>query len=384
MKVLVIPSWFPNKYNLNSGIFVREQITLMKEAGYNVTVLAALPISIKRVHLKKNIAYSAHENIRLFLNIPFFEVLNMLLRFVFGIQLFETLKKKEGLPDIIHAHTYSQAFLVRYLSKKYKIPYLVTEHYSKAMDQSRLGRIQFSIARAFYKSSVVNIAVSDSQKQKMEQLYSVGFTIVPNFIDVSIFHPSSSQKSKKVSPRVKLLSVGNMLENKGFHLVIGALAILNKSRSIYELEIIGEGPYRRQLESLGDFKNNSKDIHLLGSIPNHELVSHYQNADCYIAASKIETFGITVLEALACGTPVVVTAENHKRIVENNVYGIHSARTSESIANAIINATRLNTSPEAMHDFIESEYSSDRVIEHLGKIYLQVIRRSTNHSNESD
>ncbi|MBC8375639.1 MAG: glycosyltransferase family 4 protein [FCB group bacterium] len=354
----------------------------MKEAGYNVTVLAALPVSIKRIHLKNTMTYHAYEHIRLFLNIPFFEVVNMALRFIVGYLLFGTIKKTEGLPDIIHAHTFSQAFLVSYLSRKYKIPYLVTEHYSKTMDRRRLGRVQFAIAKAFYRRSTMNIAVSYSQKQKMEQLYSTPFTVVPNFIDISKFHPSSSQRLKKGQPRVKLLSVGNVNENKGFQFIIGALAILNGSTSDYELEIIGEGPYRGRLEALEDYKNNSKYIRLLGSIPNQELVSHYRDADCYISASRVETFGITVLEALASGTPVVVTAENHKKIIENNVYGIHSDRTSQSIANAIRNAINLDATPEVMHDFIKSEYSSETIIELLEKIYLQVTSRSINHSHE--
>ncbi len=101
-----------------------------------------------------------------------------------------------------------------------------------------------------------------------------------------------------------LLSVGNLVELKGHHLAIEALAALPG----FHLAVVGEGTERPRLEGLIATLGLGERVTLTGARPNAELASWYSAADALILASSREGWANVLLESLACGTPVVATA----------------------------------------------------------------------------
>jgi glycosyltransferase involved in cell wall biosynthesis len=129
--------------------------------------------------------------------------------------------------------------------------------------------------------------------------------VLRNGVDLALFRPVSRaavrQRLGLVGPT--LLSVGSLIERKRHHLVIEALAHLPG----VSLLIAGEGPLRRRLESVASESGVINRVRFLGAVPHRGLPELYGAADALVLASSREGWANVLLEAMACGTPVVAS-----------------------------------------------------------------------------
>jgi teichuronic acid biosynthesis glycosyltransferase TuaC len=130
-------------------------------------------------------------------------------------------------------------------------------------------------------------------------------TVLRNGVDTSLFRPADrgAARSELGLTRPTLLSVGHLIERKGHHRIIEAMPRLPE----FELLIAGEGPQRGLLAGLIDRLGLAGRVRLLGARPHTELPSLYGAADILVLASSREGWANVLLEAMACGTPVVAS-----------------------------------------------------------------------------
>jgi glycosyltransferase involved in cell wall biosynthesis len=130
-------------------------------------------------------------------------------------------------------------------------------------------------------------------------------TVLRNGVDTSLFRPVDRDvaRSELGLARPTLLSVGHLIERKGHHRVVEAMPRLPE----FDLLIVGEGPQRNQLVGLIDRLGLAGRVRLLGARPHTELPSLYGAADVLVLASSREGWANVLLEAMACGTPVVAS-----------------------------------------------------------------------------
>jgi len=109
----------------------------------------------------------------------------------------------------------------------------------------------------------------------------------------------------RAAPERRLLYVGHLLEGKGVHLLLGALARWHRSNpnQSCELSIVGDGPMRKELEQLATV--SGVKVRFLGSVPFERLRSVYASADIFVFPTLSDTWGVVVNEALAAGMPVL-------------------------------------------------------------------------------
>jgi glycosyltransferase involved in cell wall biosynthesis len=160
-------------------------------------------------------------------------------------------------------------------------------------------------------------------------------SVLRNGVDLDLFRPpdhSSARQSRGLRSPV-ILSVGNLIPLKGHDLVIEALRQLPEHR----LVIVGEGPERASLEQLADRLSVSSRVTFLGSLAHDRLPAVYGVADVLVLASEREGWPNVLLEALACGTPVVATnVGGIPEIVSSHDAGrILSERSPAAIAAAV-------------------------------------------------
>ncbi len=103
-----------------------------------------------------------------------------------------------------------------------------------------------------------------------------------------------------------LVSVGHLVEVKGHHLVIELITRLPSAH----LVIVGSGPWLERLQSLARYLGVQDRVHFAGSQPNDQLKTYYSAANALVLASSREGWANVLLEAMACGTPVVATRVN--------------------------------------------------------------------------
>lgn len=134
-----------------------------------------------------------------------------------------------------------------------------------------------------------------------DQVKSVHPRVCPKFVlpgvDIKRYHYVAPEKRNK---ECNLLVVGRLVEDKGIDLAIKALAELPVN---FTLTIVGDGPEHGKLVSLAEDLRVSDRVRFVGKSNSPER--YYQSCDIFLMTSKYEPFGQTILEATACGLPVV-------------------------------------------------------------------------------
>lgn len=151
------------------------------------------------------------------------------------------------------------------------------------------------------------IAVSEALRRAMIAIGLPAHRIrtLRNGVDLAMFQPTLRDETRRALELKgpTLLSVGHLIERKGHDRVIGALPKLPG----YSLLIAGDGPERTALEALAQAQGVSDRVRFLGALPHDALAKIYSSVDALVLASSREGWPNVLLEAMACGTPVVAS-----------------------------------------------------------------------------
>jgi phosphatidylinositol alpha-mannosyltransferase len=153
------------------------------------------------------------------------------------------------------------------------------------------------------------ICVSEPAREFISQYFDGDYTVVPNGIDGTRFHPDLPPVPELRSEGMAtILFVGRMEQRKGLPVLLDAYARLRRQRDDCRLVIVGDGPmrwaYERQCEAKG-----VPDVAFLGQVSAAVLPRIYASSDIFCTpASGGESFGIVLLEAMASGVPVLASA----------------------------------------------------------------------------
>jgi glycosyltransferase involved in cell wall biosynthesis len=152
------------------------------------------------------------------------------------------------------------------------------------------------------------ITVCQALKDRMIELGipAERITVLRNGVDLSLFHPEGRDGARRQLgfQRRTIGSVGWLIERKGHHHVIAALAKLPDT----DLVIAGEGPERARLERLAVSLGVADRVRFMGSLDQRQLAEVYRALDALVLASSREGWANVLLEAMACGTPVVASS----------------------------------------------------------------------------
>ena len=184
------------------------------------------------------------------------------------------------------------------------------------------------------------IAVSNFLKERLKVKYNLDSQVVYNKIDSSVFHPgldSSSIRSKYgLNEAPAILFVGTLYPHKGVHLLIEAFNIVKRAIPEAKLLIVGKAIYSYYLKLLKSKAGESTIF--AGYVKDEELPYYYAACDVYATASLHENFDIPVVEAQACGKPVVAfNLCSHPEVIRQNITGfLVKPQDCEQLAEAII------------------------------------------------
>jgi phosphatidylinositol alpha-mannosyltransferase len=151
------------------------------------------------------------------------------------------------------------------------------------------------------------IAVSDVARRTVARYFPGRYEIVPNGIEVDAFRAPRPRPPAVETGRRHVLFVGRLEPRKGIASLIRAMARVQAQARDVRLLIVGDGPDRARLESLA--ASAGVDARFTGFVDDGGLPGYFQSADLFCSpATGGESFGVVLLEAMACGTPVVATA----------------------------------------------------------------------------
>lgn len=166
------------------------------------------------------------------------------------------------------------------------------------------------------------------------------FRIIPNGINPTDFSEKSERKKSEI---FRICSVARILERKGLQHMVQALPALKKKiNGRIKYTIIGDGPYRNQLETMAKELQVTDEIEITGFLERREVLNRLSNYDVFVCPSYREGMPNVVLEAMASGLPIVMTAcEGSKELIDGNGFIIPlDSNISQEIEKAIIQLER--------------------------------------------
>jgi len=309
MKVLVIPSWYPEGNDRLMGIYHKDYCMAISDK-VDVDMLYIYRQSIKHPikYLfmdKKEIDDEGKYKVYKYKMLDVSKINYKLQMYLYYKKLekaYIDYVKTNCKPDILHAEVIIPAgYATAKLGKKYNIPVIVTEHSSGFMKYFEGKDEEYS--RYVLENAQMSV-VSDFMKEEMKK-FTNDSKIIPNLVDTSIFNKRKHKRGKTL----KLVCVSAFRIGKCIEDLIKALSILiNENNMKVHLDLVGEGYLMDYYKEIASELKVDKHITFHGKKSREEISSILANNDIFVVSSRRETFCIPGVEALASGLPIVSTA----------------------------------------------------------------------------
>lgn len=347
-KILWLCSWYPDKCEPYNGDFIKRHaeavsefcdvhvLHIAKDTNGNITD----DIKVERNEMngltEEIIYYYIKKNIRPLERLFSYTMYQFLYR-----RLIKDYIQQNGKPDLVHIHIGRKSgAIAKWVKRKIGIKYIISEHWSGFLENAteRLENISRLERRNWNKLinnasgiSAVSIVLAEGLKRHFSTINPI---VIPNVVNTKIF--SKKEEENKISTHFQFVHISGMQSLKNPILIIEAFKILVKDFPDAKLNMIG---------SLDDrLISYTKDNHLQSSIyfyaemPQSELANYIRQSNALVLFSSYETFGCVIIEANACGVPVIVSdIPVFHETVQQSINGIFAtAGSSESLARAMM------------------------------------------------
>ncbi|MBI4825084.1 MAG: glycosyltransferase family 4 protein [Nitrospirae bacterium] len=244
------------------------------------------------------------------------------LKMYYHIFKMDRLVKRYGYDMVMAQSWYPSGIAASHIAGKYKINTTVTVHGNEILDLRYSSSFWQKRMKKVFETAKIIFCVSEFTSQKLagrtwsSPEISRKARVIYNGVDFNYFTPS--EPDTELIERYKLqgakiiLTLARLVERKGHDMVINALPMIKKSIPQAKYVICGKGKYEENLKQLAEKLGLADDVIFAGFVPNESRNKYYNMCGLYVMPSReilekgdIEGFGITYLEANACGKPVI-------------------------------------------------------------------------------
>lgn len=399
MNIFVIPSWYPSKSQPIAGKFFREQVLALARARprWNFIISTwgrdeyGLPLNNpwkgfqnlinfrKTSASRKKIGPNTWEIDRPTLTWNPKILDGNLQRIIKNNFLnFKEAQKIIGDIDLIHAHaSYPAGYLAYILSRKFKLPYIITEHMGPFPfpQYFQNGKLLPNVSQSLKEASLV-IVVSLALEKKLQYFGFKKTVVIPNMVDEDFFMPLEQKPKNKI---YTFFTLGELRPEKGIEDLLRAISKLHQ-RAIFRIG--GEGRYLKNYQALARELKIEKYIKWLGGLSRKQVRREFQGCDAFILPSRHESFGMVYVEALACSKPIIATCCGGPEEIVNQRNGIlvkvgDINGIQEAMKHLIKNQDSYH-SKKIREDFLK-RFSKKTVSKQIIKVYQSLIKGSRQH-----
>ena len=246
-------------------------------------------------------------------------------------------QQSEGIEyALIHSHYWLSGVVAIELSRRWNAPHIATFHtLARTKQRARAGERE-SESRAHSEHQIIDTADSivvstHIEKDDIARLYGANGTpleVISPGVDTALFQPMNTADARReldLPDKRTILYVGRIEPLKGLDILLKAVALLNDTANTHLLIVGGSLEKDAELERLNTLAVNlgiSDIVTFIGSVKQEQLPAYYSASDVFVLPSWYESFGLVALEAMSCGTPVVVSRVGGlKTFVENGKTG---------------------------------------------------------------
>ncbi len=264
-------------------------------------------------------------------------------------------KVKSWNLDIIHSQTeFAIGTFARIIAKQYHIPIVHTYHtmYEDYVHYITKGHFKKSSKKLveyltlFYCDKTITELIVPTKKayDLFKEKYNVerNIHIIPTGIEVERFYKENIPRKDVVALKKKYgltnndfvgIFVGRLAEEKNVEFLLEMIKKMTKDQKEMKLLIVGDGPDKETYEEISEKNKTDQNIIFTGKVAWEDIPVFYQLADYFITASKTETQGLTVIEAMAAGLPALcIDDESFHLVVVDGLDGIFFQNINEAIA----------------------------------------------------
>lgn len=280
----------------------------------------------------------------------------------------------EFKPDIVHAH-YATSYGLLGVKTKFH-PLIISAWGSDVFEFPEKSILHRYVVKRNLRKADAVFSTSEVMKKQIQNLGRNDVAVTPFGIDLRTFKPNPHRMfgDAKVVGTVKTLE-----QHYGIDLLIQSFAIV-KSKYLKPLKLVicGDGSQRKALEQIAATSGCKDDIIFTGSIPQNDVPKYLNAFDVFANLSRRESFGVSILEAMACGIPVVASnADGPKEITENGRYA-SQVEVGETAAESILRLLENEDASSALAvealEHVKRKYNWSHNLDEILKHYNKLIR----------
>jgi len=307
----------------------------------------------------------------------------------------DKLEKYYNEIEILHLHNFRtyQNVMAHKFAKRHKIPYILQAHGSLPRIGKRPLKYAYDLVFGHRilknASKVIALTEFEAEQYRTMGISEEKIAIIPNGIDLSEYAnlPPKRQFKKKFNiPEDKRIALylGRIHKIKGIDLLVKAYAYLTKKMNFKDVVLVIAGPddgYLSEVKSLVQSLGVSSSVLFTGPLYGRDKLEAYVDSDVYVLPSRYETFPTGLLEAYACGKPVIASnVGGLKELVINGETGLlFEAGNVEQLADRLLYLLNHDEESKDMgkkaRRFVEERYSIEKVITKLEKVYEEIAIR---------
>lgn len=343
--ILWLPSWYPNRLAPFDGDFI-QRMARATAAYDKVFVLFVAEEQLLTVQEEAVVAQPVSNLTEQIVYFPTPELFAKATRILRYLRIYKRYIDKYiaefGKPDVVHVQVPIKAgLLALWLKRKYKVPFVVTEHYGIYND---IVEDKFSSRSYLFKYYTRRIISQGSSLQAVSRFIGESinrlvvkkhFEVIYNTVDVNLFRFTPAKRNL-----FRFLHVSNMIPLKNVKGIIRASVDLLRTGASFELVIVGPYPpgifeFARDTGYLGS------SIFFTGEISYPDVALQMQSAHSLILFSDIENMPCVVLEALCSGLPVIASRVGGiPEVVDNENGMLIEPRDERSLQSAMADMIR--------------------------------------------
>ena len=259
-----------------------------------------------------------------------------------GVPLVSLKKIKKINPDVIHTHhPLIIGRLAAYLAEKLKRPLFFSAHTQYEQYLNYYFPHGFQITSKLIVNDLKNLAKkcrtvicpSPETEARLARYKILNTKVIFNGIDVRQFSPSKTVNTEKLS----LVYTGRIEKEKNPAFLIKTAKELKKIKPDFEMNIIGDGNFLPRMSQWLIKDKLEDNVRLIGELPRDILPTIYQTGSLFFTPSTSEVMPLTIIEALACGLPIIALEKsNLNSLVVNNKNGLLLKSQPKAVAQAIV------------------------------------------------
>jgi glycosyltransferase involved in cell wall biosynthesis len=378
MHILIVSHNYPVFFDKGFGFFCKDQAEALVAEGHRVGVVGPLVISLRTIirarvwyfgfkHFIKN---KVQTYIWVGFSVPGVKSLRYAILNRIGRKMVNRYMYEQGKPDAIHLHVFVAADVAVYASEKYKVPLIWTEHFSDVAN----ANISDYERKLIYKLKVhsrICISVSRPLANKLMDHFAISSRVIHNMYNNQIFRLLPNTEKHSV---FTFLTVAYMQPIKNHARMIDAFSLLRDLP--VNLVLVGIGTTYADMVEKVKAMNLETRVRFLGELAPPVVALEMNKAHAYVVSSDFETFNVSIVEALACGLPVVSTlCGGPESIIVNEELGMLTNKTVTDLAQGMRNMfTRYHDySREPLSLYAWKNYSIEGIAKKLTATYLECV-----------